>query len=155
MTRRERLEAKIEKRREWADGRRGKAAALREYADRYRGDVAFNTQPGHIPERARVIRTIDRAHEHAAMAQHHEAKAAGLRSQLDRAVFSDDTDAVEQLEARIREHEEKRDRMKRVNALYKKGDAAGLATLGVDLEALKTKLAAARPYWGDRPHLPY
>ena len=34
MTRRERLEAKIEKRREWADGRRGKAAALREYADR-------------------------------------------------------------------------------------------------------------------------
>ena len=35
-------------------------------------------------------------------------------------MFSDDTDAVEQLEARIKENEAKRDRMKRVNALYKK-----------------------------------
>jgi len=155
VTRRERLEAKLEKRQAWADGRRGKAAALRQYADRYRGDVAFNTQPGHFPERARVIRKIDQAHEHMQMAGHHEAKAEGLAHQLDRSVFSDDVDAVEQLEARIREHEDKRDRMKRVNALYKRGDAAGLAAIGVDLEALKAKLAAAGPYWGDRPYLPY
>ena len=155
MTRRERLERKVEKRREWATGRLGKAARLSSYTDRYRGDVAFNAQPGHIPERARVIRMIDKAAEHQQMAQHHEAKADGLEGQLDRSVFSDDADAIEQLEARIAEHEEKRNRMKRVNALYKKGDAAGLAALGLDLDSLKAKLAAAGPYWGGKPHLAY
>ena len=155
MTRRERLEAKVERRRDWAAGRRGKAADLYRYTDRYRGDVAFNTQPGHIPERARVIRKIDQAHEHAQMAEHHDTKAAGLAGQLERSVFSDDADAVEQLEARIAEHEATRDRMKEVNRLYKKGDAAGLAALDLDLEALKAKLAAAGSYWGDRPHLAY
>ena len=155
MTRRERLEAKVERRRDWAAGRRGKASAIRAQTDRYRGDVAFNTQPGHIPERARVIRQIDRAHEHGEMATHHEAKADGLEAQLERSVFSDDADAVEQLEARVAEHEAKRDRMKEVNRLFKKGDAAGLAALGLDLNALKAKLAAAGPYWGDRPHLAY
>lgn len=97
MTRRERLEAKVERRREWAAGRRDKASSLRGYTERYRGDVAFNTQPGHIPERARVIRMIDQGHEHAEMANHHEAKANGLERQLDRTVFSDDVDAIAQL----------------------------------------------------------
>lgn len=155
MTRRERLERKVEKRREWAAGRLGKATGLSSYTDRYRGDVAFNTQPGHIPERARVIRMIDKAAEHTEMAQHHEGKANGLAGQLDRSVFSDDVDAIEQLEARIAEHEERRNRMKRVNALYKKGDAAGLAALGLDLDRLTAKLATAGPYWGDKPHLSY
>ncbi len=155
MTRRERLEAKVERRRDWAEGRRAKAAATYAYTDRYRGDVAFNTQPGHIPERARVIRMIDRAHEDAAMAQRHEAKADGLEAHLDRSVFSDDANAVEQLEARIAENEATRDRMKEVNRLYKKGDAAGLAALGLDIEALRARLTAAGPYWGDRPHLAY
>lgn len=155
MTRRERLERKIEKRGEWAAGRRQKAGALHAYTDRYRGDHAFNTQPGHIPERARVIRMEDRAHEHAEMAAHHDSKAAGLAAQLDRAVFSDDPDAVEALEARIAENEAKRDRMKLVNVLYKKGDAAGLAALGIDLERLKVQLAEAGAWFGKQPHMPY
>ena len=75
MTRRERLEAKVERRREWATGRTDKAAALTQYTDRFRGDWAFNTQPGHIPERARVIRIEDKAHEHIEMTHHHEAKS--------------------------------------------------------------------------------
>src|SRR5438309_7202772 len=105
MTRRERLEAKVERRRDWAAGRRDKAADLTRYTDRYRGDIAFNTQPGHIPERARVIRMQDKAGEHQAMAQHHEAKANGLEGQLERTVFSDDANAIEQLERRIADHE--------------------------------------------------
>ena len=68
-------------------------------------------------------------------------------------VFSDDDNAVEALTARIAEHEATRDRMKRVNALYKKRDAPGLAALGLDLERLTAKLAGA--YGGDKPHLPY
>lgn len=155
MTRRERLEAKIEKREAWAAGRRSKAATLREYGGSLRHDWAFITQPGRIPERARMNRKDEQAFEHAKMAEHHDAKAAGLAHQLDRSVFSDDADAIAQLEARIAEHEAARDRMKLVNKLYKQGDAAGLAALGLDLERLTAKLAAAGAYWGDRPHLPY
>ena len=155
MTRRERLEAKIEKRQEWAAGRRSKAGQIHTFTDQFRGDHAFNTQPGHIPLRARVIRMEDKAHEHVEMANHHDAKAAGLEAQLDRTVFSDDPNAIEAIEARIAENEAKRDRMKLVNRLFKKGDAAGLAAIGLNLDTIKAKLAAAGPYWGGAPHLPY
>ena len=58
MTRRERLEAKIDKREEWAAGRRDKAATLRAYGGSLRHDWAFITQPGHIPERARMVQAF-------------------------------------------------------------------------------------------------
>ena len=93
--------------------------------------------------------------EEMKLAQHHDAKAAGLADQLDRSVFSDDADAIERLQQRIAAHEAKRDRMKLVNKLYKKGDAAGLVALGLNLDSIKAKLAAAGPYWGGAPHLPY
>ena len=82
MTRRERLEAKAERRRLWADKRRTRAAGPFREAERYRGDVAFNTQPGHIPARARLNRALDRAHEDLAMATHHDRRADGLERQL-------------------------------------------------------------------------
>ena len=133
MTRRERLEAKIERRQEWADGRRAKAQVLNARADPYRGDIAFNTQPGHIPERARVIRAQDKAHEHSEMAAHHEAKADGLADQLDRSVFSDDADAVEQLEARIAKHEATAEKYTAINKAWRKGkgDLAALVAAGL------------------------
>lgn len=127
MTRRERLERKIERRHEWADGRRTKASGLEAYTDRYRGDVAFNTQPGHIPERARVIGMQDRAFEHREVAAHHEAKAAGLADQLGRSVFSDDADAVPALEARITEREAEAGRIVELNRLIRRELRAGLA----------------------------
>jgi hypothetical protein len=155
MTRRERLIAKLEKRQEWAAGRREKSARAYSARDPYRGDIAFWTQPGHIPERARVIRKIDQSFEHAKMADHHDSKAAGLEAQLDRSIFSDDENAIAELEARIAEHEAKRARMVKVNALYRKGDAAGLEALGLNLEILRAKLETAGAYWGKAPHLPY
>lgn len=133
MTRRERLERKLEKRREWAEGRDRKAADLQRQNDPYRGDIAFNTQPGHIPERARAIKRSERAAEHYGMARHHEEKAAGLERQLKRSIFSDDEDAPERLEARIADLERQRDRMKEVNAAWRKagrpepGNVAGIA----------------------------
>ncbi len=142
MTRRERLQRKLEKRREWAEGRDAKAGACFKVAEPFRGDCAFNTQPGHIPERARVIAAQERGFEHSKMADHHRAKAGGLADQLDRTIFDDDPDAVERLEERIRENEAKRDRMKQVNTLYRKGDAAGLAALGLDLERLRARVAS-------------
>jgi hypothetical protein len=125
MTRRERLERKLEKRHDWAEGRQSKANAAFRVGDEHRDehgrmDWALVTQPGHIPERARINRAHDRGHEHLKMAQHHEQKAAGLAAQLDRAIFSDDSDALEQLAARISKHEAERERNSAINAAYRK-----------------------------------
>ena len=147
MTRRERLERKAERRREWAEKRDAKADGLRDQTpDSLRHDWAFVTQPGHIPERARMNRRDERANEHGQVAEHHRQKADGLESQLDRTVFSDDTDAVERLAERIASNERKRDAMKLVNRLYKKGDVSGLKKLGLSLEHLKEKMAALPAY---------
>jgi hypothetical protein len=88
-----------------------------------------------------MIRRDEQAYEHGKMAQHHREKAGGLEDMLDRSVFSDDSDAIEKLEARIKEHEEKRDRMKKINSLYRKGDADGLKGMGLELETLRAGIA--------------
>lgn len=62
-TYRERREARAERLRGFAEKREATAAATFKSHEQYRGDHAFNTQPGHIPERARVIAREDRAHE--------------------------------------------------------------------------------------------
>jgi len=163
MTRRERLERKLEKRREWAD--KAEVKSERHFKT---GHDMFSVIPmgqpilvGHHSEkrdrnyRGRAAGHLDKGVEFAHLAEHHEAKAGGIENQLENSIFSDDSNAVEALEARIAENEAKRERMKLVNKLYKKQDAAGLAALGIDLEKLKEKLAAAGGYWGKAPHLPY
>ena len=155
MTYRERKEARLDRRLDWAAGRRDKAAQLRPLIERHRGDIAFNTQPGHIPERARIIRATDKAAEHQGMAAEHESKAAEIARQLDQSIYDDDPDAIGQLEARIAAHEARRARMVLVNRLYKKNDVAALAALGLDLERLKAKLGELGAYYGKAPHLPY
>lgn len=119
MTRRERAEARIARREEWADKRRAKAAPVAAEQERYRGDHAFNTQPGHIPERARLIRCEERAFEDLKMARQHEAKAAGIVAQLGHTIFTDDHDAADRLRERIATLEAERARMKAVNAAVK------------------------------------
>ncbi len=121
MTRRERLERKAEKRREWAEGRTSKAQALRSATpDSLRHDWALITQPGHIPERARMIRRDDKAHEHRQMAEHHEQKAAGIESQLERTIFSDDDDATEQLKAKLDQLEAERTQNNTLNKIIRR-----------------------------------
>lgn len=157
MTYRERKEARLEKRLEWAAGRRDKAAKLYARAEPYRGDVAFNTQPGHIPERARVIRAVDKSFEHSAMAATHESKAAEIERQLDRSIYDDDPDAVTQLEARIAAHEAQRERMKAENKAYRKGEAAFAALLGITPEqaAARRVTIEAGYSWHRQPHPAY
>jgi len=155
MTYRERVEARLERRQQWSASREAKAVACNAVADPYRGDIAFNTQPGHIPARARVIRAQERGFEHSKMAQHHTEKAGGIADQLDRSIYSDDTNAIEALETRIAENEAVRDKMKLTNKLYKKGDAAGLAAIGLDFEKIKARLATMGAWEGKAPFLPY
>ena len=59
MTYRERRERRAERLRGWAEARQARAAATFAAHEVYRSDYAFNTQPGHIPERARVIARED------------------------------------------------------------------------------------------------
>jgi hypothetical protein len=63
----------------WAEKREEKADAVFAQGEKYRGDVAFNTQPGHIPERARLIARTDRACESLSKAREMRAKASSLR----------------------------------------------------------------------------
>jgi hypothetical protein len=119
MTRRERLENKVEKRREWAESRKDKAAALLARNEPFASDWAFITQPGHIPERARVIARQDRAFGHMKMAGHHASRAAGLESQLERTIFSDDENAIEALNAKIAELERQRELNNNINAIVR------------------------------------
>jgi len=146
MTRRERLENKVAKRLEWAAGRRSKAAGLDARNKPFEGDIAFNTQPGHIPERARVIARTEKAFGHREMATHHEAKADGLAHAIERSIFSDDPDAVEAITAKIAGLEAERDRRKAINKEIRKGPVfeARLTAAGIQLtdddkaELLKT-----------------
>ena len=54
-------------------------AVLDHNREHYTSDIAFNTQPGHIPLRARIIRQNDRAFESLQKAQRMQEKANSLR----------------------------------------------------------------------------
>lgn len=159
MTRRERMERRLARRLEWAQGRASKSAALRKSNEPYRGDHAFNTQPGHIPERARAIARDDKAFEHDNMAAHHLSKADGIEAQLERSIFSDDPDAPERLRERIAGLEAQRARMKAINAQVRKGPGwqARLEAAGINLtdheRADLVAVAKYQPYYCT-PHGP-
>lgn len=163
MTRRERLERKLERRQEWAKKAQERSASRFASADRIASAIPFG-QPilvGHHSERharadvARIDGNMRKGCEEADLAKHHTSAAGGIAAQLDGSIFSDDENAIEALEARITENEDKRDRMKLVNKLYKSKDVAGLAAIGIDYATLQAKLDAAGQYWGSAPHLPY
>ena len=63
----------------WADKRIKKAAAVFEHNRHYTSDIAFNTQPGHIPIRARIIAQEDKAHKSLEIARGMKARASTLR----------------------------------------------------------------------------
>jgi len=121
MTYRERREAKAARLREWAEKRQQKADAGFRVGEDLRGDTAFWTQPGRIPERDRIHRAHERAFEHAEKAQQMQARATGIEAQAAHAIYSDDEDAAERLEVRIAELEQERDRKKYINAEIRKG----------------------------------
>lgn len=120
MTYRERREAKVARLAEWAEKRNTKAVALHAQNAPYRGDHAFNTQPGHIPERARAIARTERAFEHSAKADQMQARASTIASQLERSIFDDDPDAIERLREKLAKLEGDRALYKALSAALRK-----------------------------------
>ena len=128
MTRRERLEAKLTKREEWAGKASHRAEVRQNAAHRAVDGIPFG-QPilvGHHSEKRhraaldRCDNNMRKACEESDLASHHASKADGVERQLEHSVFSDDTDAVEQLRARIAENSAKRDDMAAQNRFYRK-----------------------------------
>jgi hypothetical protein len=130
MTYRERREDRAGRLQEWAAKREDRAEAVFKAGEPFTSDHAFNTQPGHIPFRARLIAREDRAHESLAKAASMRSRAAGIESQLAGSIYDDDPDAIEQLQARIARLEAERDEAKRVNAAYRREHKAELAAMG-------------------------
>jgi len=116
--------------------------------------------------RERANRRDAKAHEHGEMARHHQEKAAALRSHLNRTIFSDDEDAIQELEAKIERLEAEREHAKTVNRAWRGAgkpspdDANGWGKvadkLGVALDDLKTaRLNLARDCLGRAPYPSY
>jgi hypothetical protein len=157
------MERRAERRQEWAAKAETRATAAYNHSHNLVKDIPLG-QPilvGHHSEGAHR-RTLDRSWNalgksvaETRLAEHHAQAAVGIQHALDRSIFSDDENAIEALEERIRTNEAHRDQMKEVNRLYRKGDAAGLKALGVDLDTLKAKLAALGSWFGQAPHMPY
>ena len=82
MTYRDRREARAERLRGWAGKREQSAAAVFKAGEPFTSDIAFNTQPGHIPFRARLIAREDRAYESLGKAASMRSRADGIEGQL-------------------------------------------------------------------------
>lgn len=129
MTCRDRREAKAERLRGWAAQRETSAAAVFAANEPFTSDYAFNTQPGHFPLRSRVIASEDRAYESLSKARDMSARADSIEAQAAHAIYSDDPDAIEALQARIAKLATQRDQIKAENAAYRKEHSAELKAL--------------------------
>lgn len=130
MTYRERRQARAERLAGWGAKRTTDAAAALQAQPELRHDWAFITQPGHIPERARMIARDERAYESLNKGRAMLTRAAGIEAQLERAIYDDDPDAVERLTEKMAGLIAKRDAMKDANAAFRKAHKAELAALG-------------------------
>jgi hypothetical protein len=137
MTRRERLERKLEKRADWAEGAREKSDAAFATAAKRAEAIPFG-QPvlvGHHSEkrdrnyRARIHAGMDRGVAELRKAEGHESKARGLAAALDRSIYSDDPDAPDRLREKIEQLEASRRTMREANAAFRRSGREGVVAL--------------------------
>lgn len=121
MTYRDRRLAKADRLEGWAETRRQRAAADAASEPDYVHDWAWITQPG--LDRSKENRRTERRFQSLDKADSMESRAAGIRAAVEGAIYSDDPDAVEQLEQRIAELEAKREQVKAHNREMRKPGA--------------------------------
>lgn len=137
MTTRDRRQARADRLEEWAAQRAAKAEAGRARALELGSVIPFG-QPilaGHHSQgrdtryRARIAGTMDRAFEDGAKARDMASRSAGIHHQLATLIYSDDSDAVEALHARIANLEAQRAAVKAENAAYRKTNGLALRAM--------------------------
>ena len=142
-TTRERREARAERLAEWADKREARGTAELEQA-RARASLIPFGQPilvGHHSERgdrnyrAKIGAGYDRGFENLAKADDMRSRSQSIANATERAIFSDDPDAIERLTARIADLESERARIKAFNKSCR-------ATLGGNPELLDARQRA-------------
>ena len=151
MNRRERLENKLAKRREWAEKAEQRSRAEWEKSEKAVEGIPLG-QPilvGHHSEKrhraaiARAQAAGTRAVAESNLAKHHQKKAAGLSDYLENTIFDDDPDAIEKIEQKIARLEKEHEFMLSVNKICrnKKLDEAekisAIAALGASEESAR------------------
>jgi hypothetical protein len=164
MTRRERIEARLERRRTWAESRDSKSAAAFDTAHKIVESIPLG-QPilvGHHSEK-RHRRAIDRMAanmtkgvESAKMADLHRSKAGNIEAALESSIYSDDPDAIEALTAKAAGLRAEAERCKAINKEIKKGEGwtDRLAAKGITLTEAEKKtlisVATHQSYYCDK-----
>ena len=161
MTRRERKEARLEQRQDWAESRDRKAAASFDTAQRIGDGIPFG-QPilvGHHSEKRarkdqeRIYNGMMAGIDSEKMAAHHREVAGGIADQLDRSIFSDDDDAIEALEQRVAGLEDERQHMKDINkaikAFQKRTGKANKDLTSADLAECGCTVEDVKKFWPD------
>ena len=132
-TYRERRQAKADRLRDWADTREAKADTARSRVDDIASMIPMG-QPilvGHHSEKRhrrdvdRVTNGMRQAIDHQEKADEFRRRADGIEKAAGRSIYSDDSDAVAQLEERIGALEAERDVKKAANAKARKGVPPG------------------------------
>jgi hypothetical protein len=160
MTRRERLERKLEKREQWGTKAHARSAQAYEGVRRIADGIPFG-QPilvGHHSEQRarrdaeRIRGGMDRSVAEGNLARHHESKAAGLAHQLERSIFDDDPDALDRLKEKISGLEANCQRMTQANKLWRKGGHPAVAgAFGATLAAAAAEVMAQGYSWIKSP----
>jgi hypothetical protein len=134
MSYRDRRLARAERLRTWSEKRAKKSAVAFEKARKVADGIPFG-QPilvGHHSEKhhradvARIDRGMRAGVEHQEKARDMASRAAGIEFAAERAIYSDDHDAIEKLRARIEELEAQRARYVAENAAFRKTHRAEL-----------------------------
>lgn len=158
MTRRERLEKRLERRQEWSEKAELRSSAAFERSNRAVAGIEPG-QPilvGHHSER-RHRRDLDRSWaalgksvEEQKLAKHHEQKARGLAIQLERTIFSDDEDAIEKLEAKAADCDAAAERCNAINKAWRKGGRDAVAAEFGEALAKTAEELCSRFSWLER-----
>lgn len=153
-TRRERLERKLEKREEWAQSARTQATENFNRSENVLAGIPMG-QPilidhysarSHINALKKSEAAMEKSYEATKRAEEHERKAEGLARQLETSIFSDDADAIEKLEAKIKNLEQLQEEMKTANRIMRnvrtsdEQKAAELKKLGLSDDSIKSLL---------------
>lgn len=147
MTYRERRERRADRLRGWAAKREADANAALSAGEPYRHDIAFLTQPGHIPERARMNARDERAFRSLGKADEMRQRADNIERAADHAIYNDDPDAEERLGERIADLEEQRARIVSYNVdcrrMAKTGRTGDLSILSAAQQRAAVSMANA------------